>query len=55
MDDLYVLFDERLNYKEVVGNIPANILENMNTFGNQEIIFFVSFLETNLNVFCQGK
>ncbi|OQS54513.1 hypothetical protein EHP00_21 [Ecytonucleospora hepatopenaei] len=55
MGDLYVLFDERLNYKEVVGNIPANILENMNAFNNQEILAYVSFLEANLNVFCQGK
>ena len=55
LDSLFVAFDDELEYKEVVGNVPKNILDNMNMFNSADLKEFVEFLERNLNIFCSGK
>lgn len=55
LDGLYVTYDDKLNFKEVVGNVPENILANINGFNTYELLDFVRFVEKNLIAFCSGQ
>lgn len=55
LEGLYVVYEHKLEYQEVNGKIPDDILVNMNQFNNRPVKQFVEFLERNLDTFCAGK
>ncbi|KAL6122795.1 hypothetical protein NUSPORA_00053 [Nucleospora cyclopteri] len=55
LDKLYVIYDPLLKIKEIEGDIPDAIKDNMQKYSNKTVTDFVEFIEENLNVFCSGK